>query len=309
MASSKILVSLSDQLMIGLLQAELREVGHSVRVVKTGPDVVEQSVSWQPDALILSPDLPQMNGLEVATALRSARGFNAPILFILRTDDQARPVRELDLPGVEMMIGSLDLFKLRAQVEHLLSLPRVTPPAWHAPASESAEGLPESVDGFHDSMTGLYSREFVTDRLKYEAGRSARYQTRITLLLFGVDNYGPVQERFGIASANAAVVGVANVLRGASRSVDVIGRYASDRFLMIAPQTDEAGARRFVERILQRLRQFKFDLPPQALPIRVSVGIATASTSSFDEAMGLLQRAETAYAQARSASRNHISVG
>ncbi len=303
MSSAKFLVAHQDQTIVGLLQAELREKDHFVRFVRTGQDVIDQTLNWQPDALILGLKLQGMSGLDAARALRSMRVLRVPILFLVNNADEAALVTKAELTLVESTLGTLDLFKLRAQIDRLLA----APPA-EASATTAAPTATGVKDGFRDPLTGLYDSQFLLDRLEYEAARAARYRTRIALILFGLDDYDRLVDRVGQTSTDQVVVGVANVLRGAVRNVDLIGRFASDKFLMIAPQTDEWGARRFVERILQRVRQFKFDLPSHALPVRLSVGIATAPGNSPEETLGLLKRAEVALAKAHTESHNRISV-
>jgi CheY-like chemotaxis protein len=52
------------------LQLVLRRYGHDVEVAHTGRTGVEAARAWQPDVVLCDLGLPEMDGFEVATALR-----------------------------------------------------------------------------------------------------------------------------------------------------------------------------------------------------------------------------------------------
>ena len=113
-------------------------------------------------------------------------------------------------------------------------------------------------------------------RLNYEIQRARRYKRPLSIILVGIDDL----ERIGIKSSaetkNAVVEGVAKMLLGSIRDVDVPGRCREDCFGVILPETPVSGAEVAAERIRTKMEQYAVQQQWQAtLMITVSVGAAS----------------------------------
>ncbi|NJC84272.1 GGDEF domain-containing protein [Planosporangium mesophilum] len=145
---------------------------------------------------------------------------------------------------------------------------------------------------FSDSLTGLANRAMFLDRLG-EAMERVRRDGEISVLLVDLDDFKPVNDRFGHAAGDAVLVEVAARLRGCVRSTDVVARLGGDEFAVLLEQASPDGLSATAARIVRAI-----DAPCRVAGTEVrvgaSVGVASARAENGDDAGALLQRADEA---------------
>ena len=301
--TAKFLIAHPDHFTLRAVEVALREQQHNARVANDGLDVIDQALDDHPDAIVLSPNLPGLNGLDVARALRALEPTQRiPILFLARDDNEAASVAHAGLPMVDWMTGPIDLARFVEQSSRLLDQHAQIPVGRVTDADRELSAI-------SDPLTGLYERHYMLHRLAYEGARTVRYKTPLSCVLFGVDRFEGLATRVGQVLATGVLVGIANLFRRASRVSDVIGRAGADEFLVITPHTDEEGAQKFATRVLKLVRAHDFDLPAKDSKVTVSAGIAGTLGASLAESLTLMGRAEAALDQARSEGGDRLKVG
>src|SRR6185312_11296462 len=99
-----------------------------------------------------------------------------------------------------------------------------------------------------DSLTGLLNRRAFLDNARnlctYQAGRTAP----VTLLMFDLDHFKSVNDRYGHAVGDEVLRLFAQVARSSMRANDIIGRLGGEEFAAIVPGDLEV-ATRIAERI------------------------------------------------------------
>ncbi len=289
---AKFLIAHPDAFTTRALEIALRDEHHNARVTREGLDAIDRALDEKPDAIILGIDLPGLNGLDVARALRALEPTREiPILFLARDSEEAATVSQLGLPLVDCMVGAVELLSVREHADKLL---RVKLPA---PAVRALD--PDGhLAAISDPLTQLYERHYLLHRLAYEAARSARYSIKLTCILFSVDRFETITDELGTLERDRVLVEIANLFRRAARVSDVIGRTGDDQFLVLAPHTNEAGARNYATRVRQLIRDHSFNLPNKTV-VSASVGVASAPGTSLADNLALIARAEVALNQAR----------
>jgi diguanylate cyclase (GGDEF)-like protein len=155
-----------------------------------------------------------------------------------------------------------------------------------------------------DALTGCFNRAHTVDILDAEVGRSRRSSAPLSLLMFDVDNFKTVNDTHGHLAGDAVLAAVGQRLRNILRKSDVRCRYGGDEFLVLLPETPEAGAIRVAEWIRVEIEQIRIDAP-HSIPVSVSVGVASAYGG--DTTTGaLIERADRALYQAKAAGRNCV---
>jgi len=145
-----------------------------------------------------------------------------------------------------------------------------------------------------DALTGVFNRRYMDHVLSLERDRSERYDRPLGLLMFDLDDFKNVNDRFGHQAGDRVLEAFARALTAAARSVDVVVRYGGDEFLVLLPETDHAGlvvARERLKRAaLEGIRSVT-GLPAD-LDIGVSVGAAVRMPG--DDVMERLHEADRA---------------
>ena len=105
-----------------------------------------------------------------------------------------------------------------------------------------------------DSLTGLPNGRGFYEAAGAEIVRSGRYRHPVTLAYLDIDDFKQVNDRHGHARGDDLLVAVAQALRRASRSSDLVGRLGGDEFVILYPETGREAAEAVLRKLQQRLR-------------------------------------------------------
>jgi diguanylate cyclase (GGDEF)-like protein len=156
-----------------------------------------------------------------------------------------------------------------------------------------------------DSMTGLYNRRHFWTLATAEWSRFQRYYRPLSVLMIDVDHFKAVNDRYGHAVGDEALVAVADACREGKRSPDIVGRLGDEEFVMLLPETDLDQARIVAERVRQRVAASALRANEVRFNVTASVGFAAASVG-MPGLEALLHAADSALYQAKAAGRNRI---
>jgi diguanylate cyclase (GGDEF)-like protein len=152
-----------------------------------------------------------------------------------------------------------------------------------------------------DPLTGLHNRRFGEQRLTEEIARSERSPEPLAVILFDLDYFKEINDKFGHAVGDLALKAFSRRLRRAIRACDVPIRMGGDEFLLVLPECP----RDKVDIILSRIGTPEIEASGQKISVRYSTGRAHYQYTDTTEV--LLERADEAlYAQkaARAANLN-----
>jgi diguanylate cyclase (GGDEF)-like protein len=157
-----------------------------------------------------------------------------------------------------------------------------------------------------DSMTGLYNRRHFLSLAKAEWSRFQRYQRPLSMLMIDIDHFKSVNDRYGHAVGDEAIVSVATACLHNKRNPDVVGRLGGEEFAVLLPETDSAQAEIVAERIRERVAGHFLSVHSVQFKLTISIGFATAavSMSGID---ALMRAADTALYQAKQGGRNRVA--
>ena len=109
------------------------------------------------------------------------------------------------------------------------------------------------VDAITDGLTGIYNHRHLHERLAEEVESAAEHQGELTLLFCDLDHFKQFNDRFGHSAGDAALRGVAQIIEGAIRHVDLAARYGGEEFAVILVDTNARAGLRVAERIRRRV--------------------------------------------------------
>jgi diguanylate cyclase (GGDEF)-like protein/PAS domain S-box-containing protein len=164
-----------------------------------------------------------------------------------------------------------------------------------------ADGLRRELreQAIRDPLTGLFNRRFLEETLNHEIARSRRAHCPLGVVMFDVDNFKQLNDRFGHATGDWVLRWVGNLLASKIRSQDVACRLGGDEFVVILPETSLAGASQKANHLLKRLRSLKSpDLELQLPQVEFSMGVSAFPTHGATGAE-LLRSADTALYRAK----------
>lgn len=157
-----------------------------------------------------------------------------------------------------------------------------------------------------DTLTGLYNRRHFIDLTNHEIARSRRYQTPLSAVMFDLDHYKRVNDRYGHQMGDRVLVEIANLCRANLRSVDIACRYGGDEVTIILPDTNLEQAIQFAERLRGLISAIRIPAGEKMVRITASMGVA-AFEPEFSSLEDLLANADRALYRAKQ-GRNRIAV-
>lgn len=145
----------------------------------------------------------------------------------------------------------------------------------------------------HDSLTGLPNRAAVLDVLN---DRLAAAPNDVTVIYCDLDGFKLVNDRFGHAVGDRVLMHVGEVLRGAVREGDLVGRIGGDEFVFVCNDLDDAALVSVSDRITKGLTMSSPDGP------NVTVSLGVARGRSGDTSRDVLHRADVSMYAAKRAT-------
>jgi len=160
-----------------------------------------------------------------------------------------------------------------------------------------------------DPLTQLLNRRALLQQLAMEVERTRRYNAPLSILMIDVDEFKDVNDTHGHLAGDQVLIEVALLLARTARSVDSVARYGGDEFVIAVPETGEAGAIAFAERLRDKIQSHAFDIGKgEPLKLTVSIGVADFPEAKVETAEDLLDCADQALYRAKAGGRNLVCV-
>jgi diguanylate cyclase (GGDEF)-like protein len=311
-----VLVVEDDRSMRALLEKMLLAAGHHVSVASNGVEALGMVEKERPQLIVTDWLMPKMDGIELCRELRRNRENRGIYLIIVTMQESADKLVEAFDAGADDYLNKpitpkIFFARLRAaqrvvQLQEELAFDREQLVRFSAELSAANERL--QGQALSDALTGLPNRRFAMERLEQEWALTKRGERTLSCLMVDVDHFKSINDRFGHQVGDEALKLVADTLRRAARTQDVVCRYGGEEFLVICPDTDARAAVQCAE----RLRTY---VAAQGLRLQdggehkmtVSVGVAEKS-ETINTLESLLIRADDNLYAAKGAGRNRTVV-
>jgi diguanylate cyclase (GGDEF)-like protein len=162
-----------------------------------------------------------------------------------------------------------------------------------------------------DSLTGLYNRWYVLEKIESEINRSLRHGSPMALMMLDLDHFKSVNDTYGHVAGDQVLQSVARLLKESCRVYDVPGRYGGEEFCLLLPETTLRSTPKVAERIRQRLEMTEMPVSGASLVVTASIGIAGIDNESADPVLSpgmLIDRADRALYLAKNQGRNRVAM-
>lgn len=154
-----------------------------------------------------------------------------------------------------------------------------------------------------DPLTGLYNRRHFSEVITREFAAAERYSQDLTCLMFDIDHFKEVNDRFGHRAGDHILIALARAIMAELRSSDVGARFGGDEFILLLPQTPAAQASSVADRIVLRFAENAAVMVPEASPT-LSIGVASLRTTRACSAEALIHESDVALYAAKEGGRN-----
>lgn len=93
-----------------------------------------------------------------------------------------------------------------------------------------------------DSLTGMYNRHHLDERMRLAYELSRRYGREMSILMIDIDHFKYINDTYGHQTGDAVLREVSNLIKQRLRSTDILGRYGGEEFIAVLQETGQPGA-------------------------------------------------------------------
>jgi diguanylate cyclase (GGDEF)-like protein len=173
------------------------------------------------------------------------------------------------------------------------------------------EALKQSEEKFRrlanlDPVTGLNNRRYFYSLAQIEFKRIKRYFHPLAIMMIEIDDFKKISDQFGHLAGDQVLRMAGRQLETFLREVDVLGRYGSNEFVVLMPETSLEQSIPVANRLQNLFSEARFEVHNQTLQISISIGIAPYEENILLDK--IIDHADQALISAKSEGNNRISI-
>jgi len=158
-----------------------------------------------------------------------------------------------------------------------------------------------------DGLTGLFNHRRIDELLREEMRRAQRYNRPLSVLMLDLDSFKSVNDNFGHVKGDLMLKTVARVIRTGVRTVDRVGRYGGEEFIVVMPETHKDDAYLLAERMRAAVEEKGYIVVAgEEIHRTVSVGVASYPEDGLNP-QEVIERADEALYRSKDAGRNRVT--
>jgi len=241
-------------------------------------DIDESTLPKSSNIMFKRPEFFKEHRVEISITLILA----VLIVLAVRYRELKKYNRELDSARKGLQSANLELGRMKSSLE------------------EKNEMLRKL--SITDSLTALYNRAYLDEKLREEFNRVERHPDDLSIILVDIDHFKRVNDKYGHQVGDEVLIRVADTLRHNIRSIDTIGRWGGEEFIIICPGSDESHSVQLAEKLRKLLGDIKHEGVGQ-----VTCSFGVASHGPVMKLAKLIRNADKALYASKAAGRNCVS--
>jgi diguanylate cyclase (GGDEF)-like protein len=292
----KVLIAEDDPVSRRVLEVTLANWGYSVTVVSDGTEALRLLGSDDgPRIAILDWMMPGLDGVDVCKHLRTnAADRYVYIILLTSRQDKSDLAVGIEAGADDYITKPFESVELKAR---LLAGSRII--QLEKALYEAREQLRHQA--MHDSLTGLWNRAAILDRLDGELTRAKRQGTSVAIVMADIDRFKEINDTHGHPTGDSVLRQVALRLSSGLRTYDSVGRYGGEEFLIVLPNCDSATAGKLALRLCEACRENEHS-------VTCSFGVVASQPDCLDS-QRLIAIADAALYRAKGEGRDRVIVG
>lgn len=156
---------------------------------------------------------------------------------------------------------------------------------------------------YHDSLTGLPNRVYLSDRLDHAIKIAKRNKHKTAILFIDLDDFKKINDTAGHEQGDQFLKDVTSRIQSTLRESDILGRLGGDEFLVILEDISNQNQTIEIHERILRIFEKPFDVKGNLYTISCSIGISIYPQDGLypDE---LIRKADMAMYQAKRLGKN-----
>jgi diguanylate cyclase (GGDEF)-like protein len=160
---------------------------------------------------------------------------------------------------------------------------------------------------YRDALTSLPNRRYLELKVEQGLEEHRRFGRLFGLLMFDVDRFKPVNDTHGHQAGDALLKAMAETLEQGLRTVDIVGRWGGDEFLVLMPDLDAIELGDLAERCRVLVAQSSVATGQSQASVTASIGATVLS--HVDSATASIRRADELMYQSKRSGGDRTTAG
>lgn len=154
-----------------------------------------------------------------------------------------------------------------------------------------------------DNLTGALNRTKFYDIIKREIDMVKRYNQLLSMIMFDIDHFKKINDRYGHIAGDSVLKAVADIVRDNTRKTDYFIRWGGEEFMILSSGVNLDKEYKLAKKIRKVIENHDFKNVG-----RVTVSLGVAEFKDADTVNSFIRRADDAMYKAKNISRNRVEV-
>jgi diguanylate cyclase (GGDEF)-like protein len=276
-----VLVVDDSRLLRGILEDTLKAAGYPVTTAENGKEALALYRTSYFPIVITDWIMPEMSGLELCKAIRDDPSSYAYTYIIILTSQESKNdiIAGLEAGADEYLVKPVHKPELQARLKTARRILEL-----EAMRQQYVEEIKNM--SLVDSVSGVFSRRFMEDRLPKEIVRAYRYQRPFSLIIASISDFNQIKTEHGHYTGDHIVREVANCFVEALRKdVDWVSKYDESEFLIALPETGVQEAMIVARRL--RLRIVSMTIPVHGRDVKLKAHFGVSGFNALQDKQGM----------------------
>ena len=298
----KILIAEDDLVSSRILQKNIENWGYKAVLARSGQAAWEALQDEELRLSILDWMMPGMDGVEVCRKIRHRKKYKYTYIILLSAKDRKQDIiAGLSSGADDYMTKPVNFLELRARLQtgrRIIDL------------EDKLLLIQNQLKDIasRDSLTKIWNRSEISKFLSEELERGLREKKPTGVVLLDLDHFKKINDFYGHAIGDQALLRVVSRLKRKIRKSDKIGRYGGDEIIIILPNCGLDEIKKVGERLRLAVGKIGIKTDLDTVPVTVSAGCATSELPGTASADKLIKVADSALLKAKGQGRNCVVV-
>ena len=284
-----------DEPMSRMLLESILELVFTCATAESGEEAISYCEANLPDLVLLDMNMPDISGLDVCSALKASPETNhIPVIFVTSTMD-------IESENACWEVGASDFVMKPVNASTLTHRIKT-----HLQNKLRTEFL--KMMTFHDQLTGLYNRTYLTKEIPLLIKQVARDKGTVGAIMIDIDYFKLFNDTYGHLEGDICLQKVAQIVSDTvKRPKDAVIRFGGEEFLVVLPYIDHQGTKLVAHQLVEAVANARIP-HGKGIENRVSISAGFAVWKATDvvedDVAALIEDADISLFEAKELGRN-----
>ena len=164
-----------------------------------------------------------------------------------------------------------------------------------------------NIKALKDSVTGLYNRRYIDERLPIELINTALGEQSISIIMLDMDNFKRINDEYGHLAGDKALHTIGSILKNnLLRGSDWVARFGGEEFVACLPGADLKKAVDIAEKMRKDIETAIVHYGEEEISFSASFGVISLKSNMTCRAVDVLKAADEMLYRAKENGRNRV---